>query len=253
MAMMRRRRLLASIPGLLALCAALPALAEARVLRAAVMQIEPYGMLDAQGQQSGAYTEVFELLGRELGRPVEVVGAPYARALALLRSGKVDMMLAMPSPAIAQVAQPAGAVWSLEAIAIGRAGTPLRRLADLHGLIVARIRGTDYGPEFMNDKAIHHYEITDHVQGLNMLMEKRVDVIVGGRPGIFYAMRKLGIARSQLGSSFPVNSRDVQLHLSKKFNDVRLAGDLRRGMAALRADGRIEAVISKYSAGMPRD
>ncbi|WP_374583234.1 substrate-binding periplasmic protein [Pseudoduganella sp.] len=253
MALTRRRCLLACLPGMLAWCAAPRAGAETRALRAAVMQIEPYGMLDAQGRQSGAYTEVFELLGRELGRPVEVVGAPYARALALLRSGQVDMMLAMPSPAIAEVAQPAGAVWSLEAIAIGRAGTPLRRIRDLRGLIVARIRGTDYGPEFMNDKAIHHYEISDHVQGLHMLLEKRIDVLVGGRPGIFYAMRKLGVQRSQLGSAFPVNARDVQLHMSKKFDDARLASEVRRGMAALRTDGRIDAVIAKYSSGLPRE
>lgn len=253
MAVTRRRHVLACLPGLLALCATPRAAAGGRPLRAAVMQVEPYGMLDAQGRQSGAYTEVFEMLGKELGRPLDVVGAPYARALALLRSGQVDMMLAMPSPAIAEVAEAAGPVWSLEAIAIGRAGTNLRRIRDLHGLTVARIRGTDYGPEFMNDKAIHHYEITDHVQGLHMLLEKRIDVVVGGRPGIFYAMRKLGISRSQLGTSFAVNARDVQLHLSKRMDDVRLADELRRGMAALRADGRIEAVIAKYSSGLPRD
>ncbi|MYN03342.1 transporter substrate-binding domain-containing protein [Pseudoduganella sp. DS3] len=249
----RRRQLLACLPGMLALSLARAVRAGGRPLRAAVLQVEPYGMRDAQGRQSGAYTEVFAMLGEELGRPLDVVGAPYARALALLRSGQVDMMLAMPSPAIAEVAHAAGPVWSLEAIAVGRAGTRLRRVSDLRGLTVARIRGTDYGPEFMHDKAIHHYEITDHVQGLHMLLEKRIDVVVGGRPGVFYAMRKLGISRSQLGTSFVVHSRDVQLHLSKRLDDAQLANELRRGMAALRADGRVDAVIAKYSAGLPRE
>ncbi|WP_342113171.1 substrate-binding periplasmic protein [Pseudoduganella sp. OTU4001] len=249
----RRRRLLACLPGLLALGAAPHAAAERRPLRAAVMQIEPYGVIDSQGRVSGAFTEVFEMLGRNLGRPTEVVVAPYARTLALLRSGRVDMLLAMPSPAISEVAVPAGAVWSLETIAIGRAGTDLHRISDLHGLTVARIRGTDYGPELMDDKAIRHYEVTDHVQGFQMLMEKRIDAIVGGRPGVLYAMRKLGIRRNQLGASFVVNVREVQLHLSRRLVDEQFAAELRRGMAALRAEGRIEAVIAKYSAGLPRD
>lgn len=245
-----RRRLLACLPGLLALGSAR---ASRRPLRAAVMQIEPYGLIDAQGRAAGAYTAVFEMLGKALGRPTEVVVAPYVRTLALLRSGRVDMLIAMPSPAISEVAVPAGEVWSLEAIAIGRAGTNLHRIRDLHGLTVARIRGTDYGPEFMDDKAIRHYEITDHVQGFQMLLEKRVDALVGGRPGIFYAMRKLGIRRNQLGTSFPLSAREVHLHLSKRLADEQLAAELRRGMAALRADGRIDAVIAKYSAGLPRD
>lgn len=256
MASARRRQLLACMPGLAGLLALLPSArvaAEPRLLRAAVIQVEPYGVIDAQGRHSGAYADVFEMLGKEIGRDIDVLVAPYARSLVLLQTGKVDMMIAMPSSAIAEVALPAGGVWELEAIAIGRADTQLHQLSDLRGRTVARIRGTNYGPDFMDDKSIHHYEMTSHVQGLKMLFEKRIDAVVGGRPGIFYAMRKLGIRREQLGSSFAVQVREVQLHLSKRLADPQVAAELRRGMAALRASGRIDAVIVKYSAGLPRD
>jgi polar amino acid transport system substrate-binding protein len=244
---MARRRLLAGMAGTLALGVGRHAAGADRPLRAAVIRVEPYGMVDARGRHSGAYADIFELLGRELGRPVAVVVAPYARALALLQSGGADMLIAMPSPAIAAAAVPEGGVWNMEAIAIGRAGTRLRKLADLHGLTAARIRGTDYGPAFMRDGAIRHYEMSSHVQGLQMLMEKRVDAVVGGRPGIFHAMHKLGIRREQLGTPFALQSREVQLHLSRRLADPQLAAELRRGMAALRADGRIEAVIARYA------
>ncbi|WP_028101099.1 substrate-binding periplasmic protein [Pseudoduganella violaceinigra] len=247
-----RRRVLACLPGWLVFLCPLPA-AGAGPLRAAVIQVEPYGVIDADGRQSGAYTEIFGLLASQLGRPIDVVVAPYARSLALLRSGGVEMMMAMPSPFIAEVAVPGGGVWALEAIVIGRSGQDLRGSGDLHGLTVARIRGTDYGPSFMQDPAIRHYEMTSHVQGLQMLLEKRVDAVVGGRPGIFHAMRKLGIRRAQLGASFVVQVKEVQLHLSKRSAEPELAAELRRGIAALRAAGRIDAVLAKYSAGLPRD
>lgn len=251
-----RRRLFATslaAVGALGVAAAWPvrAAGSGATLRAAVLQVEPYGVIDANGRQSGAYTEIFALLAGQLGRPVEVIVAPYARSLALLRSGGVDMLIALPNAAIAEAALPGENLWKLEAIAIGRAGTILRGLADLRGLTVARIRGTDYGPAFMDDKAIRHYEMTSHVQGMQMLMEKRVDAVVGGRPGVFHAMRKLGIGRQQLGASFVVQVSEVQLHLSKRRADPQLSGDLRRAIAALRANGRFDAVFARYSAGLP--
>jgi len=64
-------------------------------------------------------------------------------------------------------------------------------------------------------------------------------------------MRKLGIGRQQLGASFVVQVSTVQLHLSKRRADPQLSGDLRRAIAALRANGRFDAVFARYSAGLP--
>lgn len=86
-----------------------------------------------------------------------------------------------------------------------------------------------------------------------MLLEKRVDAVVGGRPGILHAMRKLGIRRGQLGSHFAVPAREVQLHRSRRLADPQMEMELRRALAALRADGRLDALLARYASGLARD
>lgn len=257
----RRRRWLgclarsAGAAAILAAAAPVAALARAgaatRPLRAVALAIPPYATLDANGRKTGLFVDALELIARESRHPIEITLAPYARAIAMLRSGEADLMIATSNSAIADAAEPMGMLWATEVIAIGRAGVKLDGLQDLRGRTVGMLRGTDYGAAFLSDNEYRKHEITDQLQGIRMLLEGRLDASIGTTLAVFHAIRLLGVPRARLGGTLAVQSREVHLHLSRRKIDEALATELRRAVQELRSSGKADALLAKYLAGLP--
>lgn len=266
----RRRRTLARLAagcGALAL-AALPGRAAARPqahaagqgpsasarprhLRAVALAIAPYGMLDAGGRKSGLFVETFDLLGRETRHHIDVTVAPYARAIAMLRTGAVDLIIASSSPALVETAEPMGMLWTTEVIAVARRGVKLDGQDDLRGRTVGLVRGVDYGAAFLDEREYRRHEITDPVQGMRMLQEERLDAVVGTKLGVLHAIHQLQVPRARLGNTISVQSREIHLHLGRRSADEALATELRRAVQELRHNGKAEALLAKYLAALP--
>lgn len=247
----RRRRLLACLAGVLALFALPLRAGQQRPLRAVALAIVPYAMLDANGRKSGLFVEAFELIERACGRRIEVTVAPYARAIAMLRSGAADLMIATSNAALAEAAEPMGMLWAADVIAIGRPELKLEGQEDLKGRTVGLLRGADYGAAFLDEGEYHRHEITDQVQGVRMLLEGRLDATLGTRLAVFHAMRLLGVPRARLGPSIAVQAREIHLHLGRHSADEALASQLRRAVQQLRSSGKADALLAKYLAGLP--
>lgn len=250
----RRRRWLVSLArwaGAAALAAMASVQAKPRPLRAVALAIPPFATLDASGRKTGLFVEAMELIARESRRQIEITLAPYARAIAMLRSGEADLMISTSNSAIAQAAEPMGMLWTTEVIAIARPGLKLDSLQDLRGRTVGMLRGSDYGAAFLDDREYRKHEITDQLQGLRMLLEGRLDASVGTRLAVFHSMRLLGVPRERLGGTLAVQSREIHLHLSSHHFDESLATELRRAVQELRSSGRADALLAKYLAGLP--
>jgi polar amino acid transport system substrate-binding protein len=243
-----RRRLLACLPGLAALAAGAD---ETPVLRAAVFHITPFGMVDAQGRYSGIFYDLMLMLAEECQLRFETTVVPYPRAMAMLAAGDTDLLMGIANAQILREALPVAFVSNNEVLVIGRAGLRLASLHDLHGKTVAQIRGTDYGHAFMSDGAIRHYETSNQLQSMKMLHERRVDALIGTRIAVFQAMRELGIRREQLSASLRVQDTDMSLFLSRRRNEPALVDQLRKGVQALRAQGRVTATYARYAGGLP--
>jgi len=248
---LRRRRLLASLGGVLALAALPLHAARRRPLRAVALAIVPYGMSDADGRKSGLFVEAFEAIGRITGRSIEVTVAPYARAVAMLRSGEADLMIATSNSVIAEAAEPMGMLWAMDVIAIGRPELKLDGEQDLRGRTVGVLRGSDYGAAFLDDTEYRRHEISDQVQGVRMLLEGRLDATLGTRLAVFHAMRQLGVPRSRLGASIAVQAREIHLHVGRHNTDEALASELRHAVQELRSSGKADALLAKYLTGLP--
>ena len=273
--MVPRRRMVARVAGAIGAAAglgalvlgALPRLAEARPgaaqglaaanaaksrpLRAVVLAIAPYGMVDGSGRKSGLFVDAIDMIARGIRRPIEITVAPYARAIAMLRSGEADLIIAASNSAIAQAAEPMGMLWATEVIAIGRAGFKLGGQQDLRGRTIGMVRGSDYGAAFLDDSEYRKHEITDQVQGIRMLLEGRLDASDGTRLAIFHSMRALAVPRKRLGDSIAVQEREVHVHLGRRSADEALASELRRVVHELRSSGKADALLDKYLAGLP--
>ena len=225
--------------------------ARQRPLRAVALAIPPYAALHADGRQSGLFVDALELIARQTRRRIEIAVVPYARAIAMLRSGEADLMIAASTSAIAETAEPMGMLWATEIIAISRAGLKLDGQHDLRGRTVGMLRGWDYGAAFLDEQEYRKHEITDQLQGIRMLLEERLDASVGTRLAVFHAMRLLGVPRKRLGNSIAVQSREIHLHLGRRSLDEELATDLRHAVQELRRSGKADALLAKYLAGLP--
>lgn len=222
-----------------------------RPLRAVALAIAPYGMIDTHGRKEGLFVDAFDLIARELRRRIDVTVAPYARAIAMLRSGEADLLIATSNATIAQMAEPMGMLWATDVIAIGRDGFKPGGQHDLRGRTIGMVRGSDYGAAFLDEREFRKHEITDQVQGIRMLLEDRLDATVGTRLAVFHAMRLLGVQRARLGGSIFVQEREIHLHLGRRGSDEALATDLRRAVQELRTKGKADALLAKYLAGLP--
>lgn len=53
----------------------------------------PFEMTDGEGRPAGLSVDLAEALGRELGRPVEIVNMPFEHLVSALRAGRVDVVI----------------------------------------------------------------------------------------------------------------------------------------------------------------
>lgn len=250
----RRRalRLLPALPllGLPGWSAAAPQPARMRYV---VIHLDPYGIKGPDGRAAGVFADLAVLLERETGIAMDVILAPYPRALAMVKSGEADLVGSIPNNALAPLAEPLASVFKSEVVAIGRAGSSFNSLAALHGKVVGHIRGAEYAPAFDQDAAIRKYETNGYQQSIQMLLESRYDAIVGFKRSIFYALRSMGLARSVLGQPLHLGEREALLFMSRKTVNPAAAAALAQAMNSLRERGVVKALIDHYFGVLPEE
>jgi len=243
----RRRalRLLPAVP-LLGLPAwSAPAPLPAR-LRFMVIQLEPFGMQGPDGQPAGIYPDLAAMLAQESGIAMDVMLAPYPRALAMVKSGEGDLVGTIRNNAMEALTQPLAPIFKDEVIVVGRAGARFNSLSDLHGKVVGHIRGAEYSPAFEQDAAIRKYDTISFRQTVQMLLEGRYDAIIGFNRSILYTLRGMGLARSTLGPALHLGEREAILFMSRKAASQDAAAPLARAMNSLRERGAVKALLDRH-------
>lgn len=112
-------------------------------------------------------------------------------------------------------------------------------LADLEGRSVGYVISYVYGPEFMENSAIHRYGVESDDRMIQMLAAQRLDFIVlGEMPGHFKINRVPG-ARDKLKKVGVIASHTFWVAFSKKHPDgERMTATFETGMQALIKTGR---------------
>lgn len=160
---------------LLALCAPCRA-AVPEALRFDVMDAAPFGYQTAAGP-AGLYPAILAALSAEIGRPITVQVVPFARALHDVASGATDGTLAFASATTDQRAVALAPVFLTAQTLQPAPGRAIRSHADLHGLVIGRIRGGCQELEKSNDGSWRFQEINNHQQGIDMLVVRRIDAL----------------------------------------------------------------------------
>ena len=152
-------------------------------LKVAIFLEPPFANL-VQGKLVGEFIDVAKLLAKSANLNVTFVQCPFARCLALVKSGSADMvfgLLKLPEreqdllfiePPYFEQTSP------LKFYTLNKHNYVINEFSDLKGLTVGTLRGSAYFEQFDTDIDIKKIELTSREQMVNMLLKDRIDTFL---------------------------------------------------------------------------
>jgi polar amino acid transport system substrate-binding protein len=212
----------------------------------------PYIMGPGQG---GIEYEIAEKALDASGYHMVAQHLPPARALALLRAGKLDAMLSVDEGIGGNnFFSDVYMHYQNVATTLASRDIRLRGIPDLKQYSVAAFQNASLilGPEF---KAMteHHHDYKEHSQQITqnrLLYAGRVDVVIGDRIIFQYLNRQ---AEGSIDTSQPVTHHMIFRPSPRKavFRDAALRDAFNAGLKIIRKNGTIAAIYKKYNETEP--
>lgn len=220
----------------------------------------PFSMRAANGEIHGMQIELHrEILG-DLGCRLRLLELPWARALAELEAGRLDILPgAFKTPErelYAHFSQPvllSRNMLFLRQDALKR--WPINRLLDLRNTdfrLGAQI-GVAYGPDY--DLLLQDAEFVRSIQRASsrralwqMVALGRIDGLIADELTGLYELRQAGLDAQITMSSVVVSDTPAGTAFSKRSNDSAFVQAFNKRIEAARKDGRYQAILRRHNA-----
>jgi len=206
----------------------------------------PWGYVESNSQLAGYDIEVAQLLGARLGVPVEFVRVTNPNRIALLQTGKVDVLIAV----VGMYADRAKAVQfskpyaTLQNTIVARKGTNIKGYPDLKGLRVATAKAsaqdtaiTKNAPE---GTIIQRFD--DDAGSIQAFISGQVDAL-GGNSTYIASMSKIK----------PGNDYEYKMVLQTQYQGIAMRLDdkamldyMNAFVDAVKASGQLNAISRKW-------
>ena len=191
---------------------------EDKTLQIRTISIPPYG-IKSQDKFSGIYYDLANTLARESGYTVSHNIYPYARIIHELKFGKTDLTIMFKYKELEDHVTYIAPLPSLKNVVVGLEESYFPDIKSLKYKNIAYLRGAKFSEAIDNDPDIIKSLIRDFDQGINMLLAKRVDAIIGPMDPIAIAFNNVKITENHpnlsLGPPLIVSERTPWVQLSK--------------------------------------
>lgn len=195
---------------------ALPVQGQSTVL-VSTSNVMPWGIEKQDSPNEGLLVEFINEFGKAADVQLKNRLKPYPRVINDIQTGNSDLAILIESPQSNDIGHSLGTVASVDIIAVAKsAHQNIITLSELDGEKVAYVRGSKYGPAFDNHPGFKKIPVRDMNQGLKMLMQNHVDVVVSTDQSIFYGVDSLGIEAKWLKKLLVISTVKVNLYLSKR-------------------------------------
>jgi polar amino acid transport system substrate-binding protein len=243
----RRKLIVAGGLAALGACVAPAALAQAiedikkkGALRVGVLSdLPPMGSIDRQGKPVGYDVDVAELLGARLGLPVTFTGTTSASRVALLMTGKVDLLIATVGmyPERAKVVQFSKPYATFSINVVGKKGDPVATMADLAGRTVGVARSSAMDAEITKaaPKTTNIMRFDDEATSMQALLSGQVELlgaqtmmlrnIKNTDKGDLYE-QKFVIVRQYMGIAMRPRQKALNAYVNDFIDEIKANGKL---------------------------
>ncbi|MFA9218779.1 MAG: substrate-binding periplasmic protein [Sphingomonadaceae bacterium] len=222
-------------------------------LKAALVNIPPWtfgfhsDVIEPFDGAHGIMLDLFEKLAELSGVGIDVIVVPYAREVMMIERGTAILTMALQTPLIDRIAVPLVNLGSEEIIVASRRGSGISSAANLLGKVVAQLRASDYLSEAIDHPQIRKYETVDYAQGVRMLLQGRVDAVIGLRTSLRYAIRQNPRADAVLETIFPLQRRRFGIFMSRQYHDADTTARLRAASLKLLQQRWYDKLRDRYS------
>lgn len=240
---------------LLVLCCCQSSLAETNApskqhfLQIRTIDVAPYGFESTEGYQ-GIYYDLANSLAKQLlsHNHIKVNHQiyPYARIIHELKTGQTDLTIMFKYKESEPYVTYLTPLPSLDNVVIGLKGTYFKTLSDLEGKKIAYLRGAKFSDSIDNNDKIIKITTHDFRQGIDMLMAKRVDAIIGPIDPILLAVKKLKSNKELLGAPLLISTRTPWLQISN-LSKLRYSIDsIKNAFQDILKKGELNSLREKY-------
>ena len=201
--------------------------------------------------KDGIDFQIIRRIGDELGLELEIQYHPWARALAMLRSGQADIMTGVAySPErdeyLRYVPTAYAAVRPVFYTRTGMAAS-LRSYDDLAGKTIGQSASSVYFEPYDSDATLGKLSLQYEEQVLRMLALGRIDVAVGTEPNIGWDALRLGLSGQVEPALFrPDASTELFIVVSERSPLVARSGEIDAILRSMLASGEIDAIMAAY-------
>ncbi|MEH6444550.1 MAG: transporter substrate-binding domain-containing protein [Oceanospirillaceae bacterium] len=176
--------------------------------------IAPYGIENAS-KPSGIYYDLANLLFKDLKLDLNHKIYPYARIINELKTGRTDLTIMFKYKELEDHVIYIAPLPALANVVIGLKGSSFKVISDLEGKSLAYLRGAKFSDEIDMNTNIEKSKTMDFSQSIKMLVNGRVDAIIGPMEPILNAADSIG-AVNIFGKPLYVSERVPWLQISKK-------------------------------------
>lgn len=219
-------------------------------LKVAVFLEPPFADL-VQGELVGEFIDVAKLLAKSAELNISFIQCPFARCLALVKSGNADMvfgLLKLPEreqdllflePPYFEQTSP------LKFYTLGKHNFSINEYSDLKKLTVGTLRGSAYFEQFDNDKDINKIELTSREQMVNMLLKGRIDTFLEREESVIPLVSIQDYQQFAIANYAYDKTVKSYIAISKNSNIKQYSMKLSKALSIAIDEGTIDRIIAK--------
>lgn len=232
------------------LAISIPSFATETVLPVVFEDYPPYEFVE-DGEVKGVNVDLIREAFKRMGIKPFFEPRPWKRALFDLENGDIIAL----SSGFKTPKREAFAIFPSEplametnaVVALAESGVKIASLEDLRGLKVGVVREYVYGHGFDEMQGLDKVETNTSHQLLKMLLEQRMDVVVGNRAVLKYIAKDYG-QLAQIKFVYVLGSDPLYLFFSRAHAPMteKLSRDFSRTIKAMHEDGTFARIEAKY-------
>ena len=220
-----------------------------RTIQIGTIGFPPYG-ISQQGESSGIYYELANLIVANAGYNATNKIIPYARAIQSLKYGDIDITIMFRNPALEGYVDYVAALPSKKTIVIGSPEQSFKQISDLSGKRIAYLRGAKFNKQIDADATIEKHIVSSYRLGIKMIMAGRADAVIGPQQSIDQAVLDIEKGNNgavQLGKPLLIEDKKPWVQISKKSSADLDIERLKQSFIELEKKDTFNTLKAKYS------